>query len=146
MTKREKFDACKNFFEKLADILSNDYEMIGSPNYDTSIYLVPNGTESQLTYYGKPLNSFRVSDHWNWYTSLKKCEIPNFVQCCSIDMPAAKKRLTDWKFSDPVKGCQVAIFGKDKKYHCVYGEKYDKKTKSWSWLDADPYEVASLIS
>ena len=145
MTNELKMDLCKNFFEHLAEILREDYEMLGSCNNDSSVYLVPKGTEEQVTYYGKPRKSFRFSDHWNWYSSLKKCDKEHYIQCLSMDMPRAKERPVPWKASKPIFGIQVCMIGEDGKYHHVFGEKYDRKTKKWSWVENDPLDVARLV-
>lgn len=154
-TKREKAMACIDFFRKLSDILSEDYEIVksGSDEYIIELnrddkfrvsdhYLVPFGTESQITYYGKPEWSFRISDHWNWKSSLKKCDKDWYIQCYSVDMPNVKNRLGQYKSSPQVKGIQVAIFGKDKRYHCVYGECFNRNKKIWNWMETDPEEIA----
>lgn len=145
MDRQEKFDACMKFFESLSDILKETHTMIGSCNHDSSVYLVPNGTEESISYYGKPKNSFRVSDHWNWYANTKKCENEHYIQCLSVDMPRPNERPLPWKASKPKYGSQVAIVGKDGKYRCVYGEKFDRKKRQWTWVESDPFEVAKMV-
>ena len=146
MNRDEKFEACRNFFERLAFALSGGYEVVGSCNVDNSVYLVPCGRSDQITYYGKPDNSFRLSDHWNWYTSEKKCDKKNYIQCYSTDMPRPNSRPLPWKASKPKYGCQVAIYGKDHKYHCVYGEIFDRKTKQWNWIENDIDKVVRMVT
>ena len=142
-TRREQMELCASFLYKLADILKEDYEVIGSCNRDQSCYLIPKGTEKEVTYYGKPLFSFRVSDHWNWYSNVKKCRKLDYIQCNSLDIPEAKER-EDERATEPIVGCQVAIQGTDGNYHHVFGEKYDRKTRSWSWIDSDPMDVCKV--
>lgn len=140
-----KFKACKEFFDELVNALSETHEMIGSCNKDNSVYLVPKGTSEQITYYGKPKQSFRLSDHWNWYSNLNKCDKEHYIQCLSVDLPYAKQRMSPGKPSKPIFGIQVCIFGNDKKYHCVFGEKYDRKTKKWTWVNVNLIDVLGLI-
>ena len=139
LTKRE---LCTKFFEELSNELRNTYIVVQSCNKDFSKYLVPIGTEDQITYESKPSRSFRISDHWNWYANTKKCSNPNYVQCLSVDLPWAKRRPEEGKASVPVKAIQVSVIGEDNKYHVVFGERFDRKTKQWSWVASDPKEVA----
>ena len=134
-----------NFFKQLGDALAESHEMIGSCNHDSSVYLIPKGQEDELTYYGKPIGSFRVSDHWNWFSTLEKCSKPAYVQCCSVDMPRARQRPEEGVPSEPMYGSQVAVFGKDRRYHCVFGEKYDRRTRTWSWVEGDLQEAIETI-
>lgn len=143
---QNKIYACKTFFDDLSDILKDIYEVVGSCNQDISQYLIPKGTISDLTYYSKPEKSFRISDHWNWYSSLKKCSNPYYIQCLSVDMPRANKREIWNKATKPKHGIQVCILGGDNKYHAVYGEVYDRKTRTWSWLETDPADIAEMVS
>lgn len=140
-----KWAACVAFFNELSGLLSETHETIGSCNHDNSVYLVPNGTSDQITYYGKPRKSFRMSDHWSWYSNLKKCDKEHYIQCLSVDLPYANKRPSPGKPSKPIFGIQVCILGNDRKYHCVFGEKYDRKTKKWTWINANPIEVVGLL-
>lgn len=145
MNRKEKMEICARFFEALSEALSDTHEAIGSCNHDSSVYLIPKGTEDQASYYGKPQNSFRISDHWNWYSSLKKCKIPAYVQCCSVDMPWARCREEEGMASRPVHGIQVAVYGKDKRYHHVCGDKFDRKTRSWVWDEGDLQKAIEMI-
>lgn len=142
----EKIDRCSKFFDALSNILSGTYEVIASCNQDLSRYLVPNGTSDEITYSSKPDLSFRISDHWNWYANLKKCPNPNYIQCFSVNIPKPAKRKDYGKASEPREGIQVAVIGKDGKYHAVYGESYDRKLKHWFWLETDPADIAEMIS
>lgn len=146
MDKMMKEEKCQRFFYNLATILYNDYNVVESCNNDCSAYLVPCGTENQITYYGKPKHSFRYSDHWNWRANIKKCNNENYIQCHSVDMPRVKPRKGFGLASDCIRGFQVAVMGKDNNYHVVYGEKFDRKTKSWTWVESDPMEIASMCA
>lgn len=145
MKKEEMMAKCRAFFNDLANILKESYEMVGSCNKDLSAYLVPIGTSGEISYTSKPDKSFRISDHWNWYANVNKCPNERYIQCLSVDMPRAKRRKAPGAPSSPWWGCQVALIGDDGKYHAVYGEVYDKKTKSWSWIEAKASDVAQMI-
>lgn len=145
-TKTEKIEKCEEFFSCLSKILNGTYEVISSCNKDLSQYLIPNGTVSELSYYSKPEKSFRISDHWNWYSSIKKCTNPKYIQCLSVDIPRADKRVDCEKPTKPKYGIQVSIIGGDGKYHAVYGEVFNRITKQWYWLETDPADVAEMVS
>lgn len=140
----EKIILCNKFFSALEDLLRGTYETIGSSNMDMSRYLVPTGTSDQITYYSKPDKSFRISDHWSWYSNLKKCSNPKYIQCLNADLPWVKPRIDD-KATKPIKAYQVALIGPDGKYHAVYGEVYKKNKHKWEWIEADPKDVAELV-
>lgn len=145
MTINEKIRACEAFLLALAEELKDDYELVAAfenRKKGSDKYLVPKGTEEQITYYGKPNDSFRCSTHWNWRETLEKCNKENYIQCLNVNLPFAKKRKAEGEPSDPILAEQVAILGKDGKYHAVFGEIYDRKTREWQWLNADPKEVA----
>ena len=95
---------CLIYFEDLCRRLEDTHVLVGSCNQDETLYLVPKGTEDQITYNSKPANSYRYSDHWNWYANVKKCKNPNYIQCLNIDLPWAKKRLSEGKASKPIWG------------------------------------------
>lgn len=141
MTFEEKKKACVEFMARLAALLSETYTLVGSCNNDCSVYLVPNGTESEVTYYGKPAMSFRFSDHWNWYANAKKCSVQSYIQCHSVDLPRPKLRAGYGLPSKPIFGIQVGVVGTDGDYHAVFGETFDRKRKKWSWLECKPEEV-----
>lgn len=141
LEKKAKMEACNRFFDRLGELLNGRYITVGSCNVDFSRYLVPIGTESEITYHGKPLNSFRVSDHWNWFSNLKKCGDPNYVQCRSLDMPWCRKRIAPGKASEPRFGIQVCIQLEDGCYHHVYGDRFDRKTRTWEWIEATPEAI-----
>lgn len=141
MTYKEKTKAVLNWYSDLCSLLKETHENIHSCNNDISAYLIPRGTIADLSYYGKPANSFRVSDHWNWYSSLHKCDRENYIQCYSVNAPWARKRPAPGKASKPVRAIQVCYFGADKKYHVVYGECWNRKTRSFEWIESYPGEV-----
>ena len=129
---------CNAWFDQLAEGLKDTHVIVGSCNKDSSRYLVPKGTENQITYYGKPANSFRVSDHWNWRSSLSRCKNEKYVQCYSQDMPWVSKRQGPGKSSKPMLGCAVMYYsGVDNQYHVVYGERFDREAKAWSFVTMD---------
>lgn len=142
MTRKEKFDKCREFFDILVDKLDGYYEELASCNQDLSAYLCPIGTTNEVSYNGKPEKSFRVSDHWNWYANTKKCKDPRYIQCYCIDLPWARKRLAENKAGKPIIASCVSIF-KDGKYHVVYGEHFNRKTKKWSWIENSPEKILS---
>lgn len=134
MTKEEKIISCQKYFKELSEVLKESYTVMNSCNKDTSAYLVPNGKESEVTYSSKPELSFRISDHWNWYSNLIKCPDPNYIQCYNKDLPFARKRLEEGKASKPIYGVCVALF-RNGQYEVIHGEKFDRKTKEWQWID-----------
>lgn len=137
---------CEEFFNKLADILKeHGYVIVASPNNKHTRQLVVKGEEKLLTYYGKPFFSIRFSNAWNWYTNPDKCHDTRIIQCLNHDIPWSRKRTEDGKGSKPWFAWQVAYFGTDRRYHCVYGDKFDRETKTWNFVEADPVEVANDI-
>jgi len=139
-------DKCVEYFDELCRYLSERYEVVGSCNQDISRYLVPRGTVSEITYHSKPVYSFRISDHWNWYANVNKCKNEHYIQCYSVDLPWAKKRPETGKASKPVRGFQVAYFGEDNKYHAVFGEYFNRKTNRWYWMVSSPRIIAYILN
>ena len=137
----KRMGQCEKFFDELAEMLQKYYTVMPSSNKDNSRYLVPNGTENKVTYYGKPLMSFRVSNHWNWYTNRKNCNKEDYVQCNSLDMPEALEREAPGKATKPIYGFQVCIMLDDGKYHLVYGNKFNRTTNTWKWVENRPEEI-----
>ncbi len=129
----ERKGKCINYFNNLAESLKKTHVVVNSCNNDMSAYLVPIGTEDQITYSSKPKNSYRISDHWNWYSNVNKCPNESYIQCYNVDLPFARPRLAPGKASKPRFAISVAYFGNDGKYHHVYGEKFNRKTKEWTW-------------
>jgi len=140
----QDFIKCRKFFDEVAKLLSDDYQVVASCNRDLSAYLVPKGTKKEITYQSKPACSLRVSDHWNWYSNIKKCPQEDYVQCHSVDLPAPQKRISPGKASNPIIATQVCLIYPDGKYHCVFGRFYDKKSNKWKWMTADPHLVESV--
>lgn len=136
----EDLEACEEFMKEMQRILDGKYEILGSCNKDISKYLIPIGTKSQVTYYGKPEKSFRISDHWNWYSNTKKCRDFSYVQCESVDMPKARER-KDGYATKPRKGLQVAIQGTDGKYHHVFGYKWNPEQEEFEWVSNNPMDI-----
>lgn len=145
MTYDEMYEKCLVYFDKLVTLLGDSYEQVGSCNKDRSLYLVPKGTANQVTYESKPIWSFRVSDHWNWYANIKKCPNRNYIQCYTRDLPHAMKRQLPDGASKPIWGSMVAVFGPDQRYYCVYGEKWNKFTREYTFFESDPEQVATAI-
>ena len=145
MDRATKESKCKEFFDSLCEKLKETYTIVGSCNKDSSVYLVPIGTESEITYYSKPKKSFRISDHWNWFANLYKCSLENYVQCYSLDMPWPNKRPEPGKASKPKYGWQVSVIGTDGKYHCIFGERFNRKTKEWEFIETNVDTVVSYL-
>lgn len=140
LSREEKLAKCQAFMAKLYERLEG-YECDQSPYSNESSYCIPFGTNEENSFYSKPMHSFRCSSHWNWYANLRKCSVPNYIQCNNVDVPWARQRIESGKASQPVTAYQVAFFGDDKRFHCVYGEKFDRKTKSWQWIESSVDEV-----
>ena len=144
MTINQKNDSCKAFFDALVSILGDRYEMLRSCNQDMSAYLCPSGTSGEVTYHSKPEESFRISDHWNWYANTNKCSDPRYIQCYCADLPWARRRLEPNKPTRPIMASCVSLF-RNGKYHVIYGERFDRKTKTWSWVETSPEEALSKL-
>lgn len=143
VNKKEAMEKCMSFMDKLKELLKDYYEFYYSPFAKQSCHLVPNGTAEENTYYSKPLYSFRCSDHWNWYANTKKCNVYWYVQCFNPDVFWPEKRKNSGA-TKPRYCTNVSFFGYDQKFHCVYGEKFDRKTKTYIWIESDPEEVAAM--
>ena len=144
--RNEEKELCKAFFLELTKALEGDYDLLASKvrRGECSMYLCPKGTTDQVTYYSKPELSFRFSDHWNWYTSLKKNPDPKYIQCWTTHLPAPKKRQGDGLPSDAIMAHCVCLFILGK-YRVVYGAKYDQKRHSWSWVNSTVDEVVARL-
>jgi len=140
--KREKIEACIKFYEELSEKLFGKYTTLASCNNDISSYLCIKGTESEVTYYSKPELSFRISDHWNWYANLKRCDKDYYIQCYSPYLPYPKQREEPGKAGKPVHAISVMIF-KNNKYYPVYGEIWKRNGKHWSWVENSVDDVIS---
>lgn len=147
MTYTEKMEACRKFVADLNTLLDGTYELIGSCNKDSSLYLVPKGTADQISYYGKPDKSLRFSDHWNWFSSQKKCKDESLVQCRSLDMPWCRKREKPGMSTKPRFGIQVSLYDAATKcYRHVYGDKFDRKAKTWTWIESSPADICGKLA
>ena len=135
--RREQLRKCNAFFLRVANELKDTHRIIGSSAQWGSACLVPIGREDEVSYYGKPVNSLRVACNWNWRAALKRCKEEKLIQCNTPDLPWCKKREAPGMASKPIWGNMVGYFDEDKKYHCVYGEKFDRETKTWSWYEED---------
>ena len=140
-TAEEKKAKCQLFYKELVTALRDSHENVKSCNRDDSAYLVPKGTSDQITYESKPINSFRISDHWNWKANLEKNQKDGYIQCYTKDVPVCKARPEPGKASPPIWAWQVGYFGEDKAYHCVYGEVFNRESKTWYWLEGDVDDV-----
>lgn len=145
MTKKEKWKACEQFFMDLCEAAKDKYELVGSCNQDNTLYLIPKGTEDQITYHSKPEYSFRLSDHWNWYANVKKCEDEWYVQCMSYDLPRPKNRRNEGMASDPILATCVALTKKGGHYKVIFGEKFNRKKKKWNWIENDLKDIIDAI-
>lgn len=138
----EMKERCKEFFDILAEKLTPTYTKFGDIS-QVSKYLIPAGTDEEVTYYSKPDYSFRVSDHWNWYANVKKCPDESYVQCFCEELLRPKRRKEPGLPSTPIFAINVSFFDPaDKRYHVVYGEYWDKKVKAWRWIESNPDEIA----
>lgn len=132
--RNEQTRKCREFFKELTEALSETHEILPSCNHDISMYLCRKGTLEEVTYCSKPEDSFRVSDHWQWYANLMKCPDPHYIQCYSRELPRAKNREKEGYAGKPIIADCVAFF-KDGIYHIVYGEYWNKKKRQWEWRD-----------
>lgn len=143
----EMYALCWNFYEELAKELGEEYERSdGTHCKPQSSCLVRRGDISHLNYFEKPEWSFRVAPLWNWYANLEKNPDPKYVQCKTDDLPWARQRPKDDPTapSKPVTACCVALFYEGK-YHVIYGEIFDQKTKTWSWKDNSPESALNCM-
>ena len=144
-----KYEYCKMFFYTLREILEkyNNYQYRSNRcgmKRKRDSYLYPEGTGDEITYYSKPLYSFRCANYWNWYAPMKKCDNKWVIQCFTDDMPRTKHRVNGGA-SEPVWGTAVCVMGPDEEYHVVYGEVFDRETKKWHWLETDPADIAEMV-
>lgn len=144
--RREQLKKCNAFFMAVANELKETHRIIGSSlKVWGSACLIPKGTEEQVSYYGKPLNSLRVACNWNWRAALKRCKDEKFIQCVTPDLPWCRKREAEGMASKPIWGNMVGYFDRDQKYHCVYGEKFNRETRTWEWVEGDPKLMAQVM-
>ena len=143
MTKAEKWKECSNFFKRLTTLLKDDYDVMGSFNVDQTLYLVPKGTEDQVTYHSKPAYSFRLSDHWNWYANIKKCSNERYIQCWAYDLPRPRKRKGPGLASEPIEAICVAMTRPNGSYKVIFGDHYTKR--NWIWIENNAYDIYEKI-
>ena len=138
---------CNAWFDKLAELLEPmGYKVIRSSNpASNDRYLIPVGTENDLNWNGKPAYSFRVSNHWNWRANKKKCGDDRYIQCYTRDMPWARKRRDDGLATRPMIGWAVAYFTEGREYVVVYGEKFNRLDKAWSYTVISPEEFVNSL-
>ena len=130
----ENLRLCYDFIRSIQKALGDDYILRPSCNQDVSLYLIPKDSIDQLSYVGKPEKSYRMSNHWNWYSNLKKCPDESMVQCFSPDLPAPKQRKAPGKASDPIDAVCVCEY-LNGEYHVIFGQKYDHETKQFVWVN-----------
>lgn len=143
--KVQYMDTCMGYFGDLAQRLKESHELVTSINKDGTLYLIPRGTITDISYYGKPIGSFRVSDHWNWWASYRKCVDFHHVQCFSKDLHRPFRRNGVGLSSTPVMACCVGYYGPDRLYHIVCGEVWDQKTRKSTFIMRDINEVLSEV-
>ena len=119
-----KMNDLYDLWDKLVEAFgSRGYINMPSCNKDASRYLVPEGTEGEVTYFGKPELSFRLSDHWNWISPKKA---PGVVQCKLY-------RVREPKLGErPLGRIEIGLY-KDGEYHFIAGERRNKNTNGWLW-------------
>ena len=145
---QNQFSSCIEFFNLVAEEVKDIYDVVPSKSKKwKSFCLIPKGTMGQLSYYSKPVNSLRVASNWNWRAPLKVCNVPNHIQCVTPDLPYVKKRPKDRPEdgSAPIWGNMVALFDSDRKYHCIFGEKYNHEDHTWTWMVNTPQNVARML-
>lgn len=140
--REERRQICDEYFAKLCEELSKyGYELLGpqmkDPRswYHWSRCLVPEGTADQVTYHSKPAYSFRIAEEWSWYANTKRCSDPDYIQCESVFALQPRPRKGEGLPSVPIHAVQVCMARPDGRYYCVCGEVYDKRTRTWSWIE-----------
>lgn len=139
---KEKKAKCREYFNSLREILKETHEVQSNKTRDNhpDKYLFPKGKRSEITYSSKPKDSFRFSSKWNFYKNGKGEDLEE-VQCYSEDFPNAH---TDSKGIGPqgsVLAYSVCFYGDDGHYHVVYGERYNRKTGKWDWVESSPEDA-----
>lgn len=92
----------------------------------------------------KSEKSIRFSNKWNWKADLSDCSDPNFVQCYCKDLPYPKRRLYDGGPSKPIKASCVCIM-QNGIYRVIFGEKYNRRTKQWGWIETSIEDVLQIV-
>lgn len=143
---KEQMKQLKPLYKAISRYLveNKQYILMDSCNNDNTRYCVPRGTANQVTYYGKPENSIRISDHWSWYSNLKRCKEKDNIQCYNIDMPSPTERLAEGKASLPIEAAAIAIYY-DNAYHTIAGAYIDCNTGEWRWKSLSFDALVSVI-
>ena len=139
---REKRAKCNEYFNGLCELLNETYEHHANRTKDhrPDKYLYPKGTVREITYSSKPKNSFRFSSKWNFYKDGQGRMLPE-VQCYSEDFPNAHTDSLGHGPQGSVLAYSVCFYGEDGHYHVVYGERYNRKTRKWDWVESDPEDA-----
>lgn len=119
----------KYVWNELVKQLSDEYEEVVSCNNDISRYLVPKGTADQITYYGKPKRSLRMSDHWSWYANIQKCRDESYVQCANSELKPHEREI-EGGASKPIKALQICILDDNGVYCSLIGIMNEMTDKS----------------
>ena len=145
-TTKEQMKELNSLYSKLCQYLieNKQYIMMNSCNKDNTKYCVPQGTAKQVTYYGKPENSIRISDHWSWYANLKRCAEEDNIQCYNVDMPDSTERLGKGKASQPIEATAIAVYYNNA-YHTIAGAYIESNTGKWGWKSPSLAELASIM-
>lgn len=141
---KERMKKCSEVFTMIADLLSDKYETLESCNKDFSKYLCPKGTIGEVTYESKPEKSFRISDHWNWYSNMKKCPDPDYIQCYASNLPEPRPREGE-SATKPRSAISIGFYVNGQ-YKIIYGELYNKETDEWTWFENDILKIVGLIN
>lgn len=151
-TLSEKLEKCKVFMNELFDELNQSFKdyhpiMETSPFCPNSGYICREEEKNMNSWNSKPKDSFRCSDHWNWYANLNKCEDEHYIQCYTKDAIWTRPRYEKCKEhgTKPRMSAMVGYFGSDNMFHCIYGEKFNRNTKTWTWCESDPKEIVNCL-
>ena len=139
---KEKQEKCNQYFNGLYELLKDTHDRRTNKTRDRrpDKYIFPKGTGDEITNVGKPKDSFRYSNKWNFYKNGKGEMLPE-VQCYSEDFPHAHTDSLGHGPQGSVLAYSVCFYGEDGRYHVVYGERYNRKTKKWDWVESDPEDA-----
>ena len=145
-SKKKQMKELKFLYYKLCQYLTEnkEYIMMSSCNKDNTRYCVPKGTVQQVTYYGKPEKSIRISDHWSWYANLKRCREKDNIQCYNVDMSGPTERLDEGKASLPIEAAAIAVYNNNA-YHTIAGAYIDCNTGEWKLKNSSFDELVSIM-
>lgn len=138
----EKQEKCNQYFNSLYEMLKDSHDRRTNKTRDRrpDKYIFPKGTGDEITNVGKPANSFRYSNKWNFWKN-GKGEMLDSVQCYSEDFPKAHTDSHGCGPQGSVLAYSVCFYGEDGRYHVVYGERYNRRTKKWDWVESDPEDA-----